>query len=98
MATGGRSKKKAQAKPPASRRSGDPPADAMLGNAGKSDEAQESPRPTIQELAAEYLKHPVEWLDHPHPQFGGRTPNELIAAGQEERLYNLFDCFDNGLF
>jgi hypothetical protein len=98
MATGGKSKKKGQAKPPAPRRSGDPPVAAMLGDGSKSDETQELPRPTIRELAVEYLKHPDEWLDHPHPGFGGRTPNELIAAGEEEKLYNMFRRFELGLF
>jgi hypothetical protein len=55
-------------------------------------------RPTIRELAFDYLKHPEEWLDHPNPHFGGRTPNEMVAAGEEDKVYNMFDCFDNGLF
>ena len=61
-------------------------------------DAQELPRRTIRELAVEHLKHPDEWLDHPNPQFGGRTPNQMIAAGHEDKVRNLFYCAEYGLF
>ena len=53
---------------------------------------------TIRELAVEYLQHPDEWLDHPHPLFDGRTPNEMIAAGREDMVRNLFFCYSHGMF
>ncbi len=101
MATAGKSGKKAQSKPkgqpPAARRRRDPVADAKPGEGSKVDALPESRRRTIRELAFDFLKHPVEWLDHPNPQFGGRTPNEMIAAGEEDKVRNLFECAEFGL-
>jgi len=85
MATAGKSKKKS-------------PGDASPENGIRPAEVSESMRRKIQDLAAELLKHPVEWLDHPHPQFGGRTPNQLIAACQGDQVYDLLRCAELGMF
>jgi hypothetical protein len=96
MATTRKTKAGSKAKPPTARR--DTVADAVEGEVRKPDNAAVLPRPTIRELAVEHLQHPDEWLDHPHPQFGGRTPNEMIAAGHEDKIRNLFFCLEHGLF
>ena len=100
MATAGKSGKKGRkAEPkPSTPAHPEPLVEAMHENGREPAVPPEDPRPTIRELAVEYLEHPDEWLDHPNPRFGGRTPNELIAAGEEDKVYNMFRRFELGLF
>lgn len=92
---GGRRAKPA-AKAPGTRRQGrrdDAPADPWW----KTDVPEPELIRRIHELAHHLLKHPVEWLDHPNPQFDGKTPNQVIAEGRAQVVLNILECAMLGL-
>ena len=71
--------------------------DSDLGEPGE-DRIAEFLKLSAREMAAHLFQHPEAWLDSPHPRFGGRTPNELIANGEEATVRNTLAAASLGLF
>lgn len=38
------------------------------------------------------------WLEAPNPVFGGRTPQEIIARGEIDRLWTMIFYLESGIF
>lgn len=50
-------------------------------------------------LAEFYTPEEAEtWLTNPHPLLGGRTADELIAAGRIEEVLRLLDQLREGVY
>ena len=48
-------------------------------------EGEDSP----EKEAAKLFENPDEWLSHPHPLLGGRTPRDCVKQGDEYAVRNL---------
>lgn len=55
------------------------------------------PRSTL-ELASDVLENPGQWLRTPNRQLGDRKPIDLIDTEEENRVYDLLNAVDQGLF
>ncbi len=53
---------------------------------------------SAREMADHIFGKPEVWLNHPNPQFGGRTPNDLIESGEEDRVRNILAAATLGMF
>ena len=40
----------------------------------------------------------MRWLNSPHPQLGGRVPDEVCAAGGWEEVHAVVDAMDTGTY
>jgi len=87
--TATRSNKGALARPP---RSTDAPTTEK-----RSRSAIERRRATL-ELASDVLEYPGQWLRTPNTSLGDRKPIDLIDTDEEEKVYNLLNAVDQGLF
>lgn len=54
----------------------------------------------IADLASEVLEDSQRWLDNPHPSLGGKSPNEMVKAGESgvARVRNLLRSIKHGQF
>ena len=55
-------------------------------------------RRTVLELASDVLENPGEWLRTQNSQLGDRKPIDLIGTNEEEKVFNLLNAVDQGLF
>ena len=53
--------------------------------------------PDIREEVKRLVAEPDLWLDAPHQHLGGKTPNELIAQGDEQPVRDLLGGIKYGV-
>jgi len=53
---------------------------------------------SVLELASDVLENPGEWLRTQNSQLGDRKPIDLIGTDEEEKVFNLLNAVDQGLF
>ncbi len=57
-----------------------------------------SPPPTLDQLARDLLSDPAGWMATPNPNLGDRKPADLVGTDEEQKVYNLLNAVDQGLF
>jgi hypothetical protein len=50
-------------------------------------------------LSAFYEKHEIaEWMNNPHPQLGGKSADEMIAAGKAVEVEQVISRLEDGVY
>lgn len=78
-------------------RSSSPASDPSRSNI-PTPEPEFPPAKTTLELVSELLTEPGRWLRTPNPQFGNRSPIDLIDTPDEVLVRNALQAFQLGLF
>jgi hypothetical protein len=99
-ATTGREKKPARASTPKATKPQVSPTPANTNGAENpgEDRIAEFISLSTREMVYHLLQHPEEWMDYANPKLGGKSPNELIANGQEDRVRSLLIAATLGMF
>lgn len=55
---------------------------------------------TIEQALAEFYEPDeiVRWLDSPHPDLGGVSPEDAIAVGHEHEVWAIIDRLQSGAY
>ena len=61
-------------------------------------EERPSARADLAQLARRAARRFRQWFSTPNPNLGGRKPGDLVGTKDEQKVYNLLNAVDQGLF